>query len=155
MPNLSELLEVATEAAWAARPPHARRTSTLRSRSSSRPTRARSRRRTARPSRSAARSSAGHFPTHGILGEEFGETAGNGSDPLDSSIRSTARRRSCAGSRLYGTLVGVEVDGDPKVGVIYLPALDEMVTGAEGMPALWNGRPVHVSPTARALRSAR
>ena len=64
-----------------------------------------------------------HFPTHGIVGEEHGETKGTVPirwivDPIDGT------KTFVRGVPLYGTLVGVEVEGDPKVGVIYLPALD-------------------------------
>jgi histidinol phosphatase-like enzyme (inositol monophosphatase family) len=88
------------------------------------------------------------FPGHGILGEEEGESAGTAPyrwiiDPLDGT-RSFVR-----GVPLYGTLVGVEVRGEPVVGVIYLPALDEIVAAARGEGCAWNGRPCRVSPRAR------
>ena len=66
------------------------------------------------------------FPTHAILGEEEGETPGAADtrwiiDPLDGT------RTFVRGVPLYGTLVGVEVAGEPIVGVIHLPALGETV----------------------------
>jgi len=143
MPNLSELLEVATEAAWAAgRHTLAYFNTTVAIE--------------IKPDKSPVTQAdkeaeqicrtiiAKHFPDHGILGEEGGESKGTVPirwivDPIDGTI-SFVR-----GVPLYGTLVAVEVEGEPKVGVIYLPALDEMVTGAAGMQALWNGRPCHVS----------
>jgi len=84
------------------------------------------------------------FPDHAILGEEDGETAGAAPvrwivDPLDGT------RTFVRGVPLYGTLVGVEVRGEPVVGVVYLPALDEMVAAARGMGCTWNGRPCRVS----------
>ena len=84
------------------------------------------------------------FPDHGILGEEAGETAGAAPyrwilDPLDGT-RTFAR-----GVPLYGTLVGVEVRGEPVAGVIYLPALEETVAAARGEGCRWNGRPCGVS----------
>ena len=71
------------------------------------------------------------FPDHAILGEEEGETTGSAPvrwiiDPLDGT------RTFVRGVPLYGTLVGVEVRGEPVVGVIYLPALDEMLAAARG-----------------------
>jgi histidinol-phosphatase len=86
------------------------------------------------------------FPDHGILGEEEGETRAGAShrwiiDPLDGT-RSFVR-----GVPLYGTLVGVEVRGDAVVGVIHLPALDEMVAAARGEGCTWNGRPCRVATT--------
>ena len=50
---------------------------------------------------------------------------------------------------LYSTLVGLEQDGRPVVGVVYLPALDELAAAASGLGARWNGRPCRVSRTPR------
>ena len=91
---------------------------------------------------------AGAFPTHGILGEEEGETPGTAPyrwivDPLDGT------RTFVRGVPLYGTLVGVEVRDEPVVGALYLPALDEMIAAARGEGCTWNGRPCRVSATAR------
>ena len=88
------------------------------------------------------------FPTHGILGEEDGETAGSAPyrwiiDPLDGT-RSFVR-----GVPLFGTLVGLEVRGEPAVGVIHLPALDETIAAAHGEGCTWNGRPCRVSAVDR------
>ena len=88
------------------------------------------------------------FPSHGILGEEEGETAGSAPyrwivDPLDGT------RTFVRGVPLYGTLVGLEVRGEPSVGVVYLPALDELVAAGRGLGCTWNGRPCRVSTTAR------
>jgi len=84
------------------------------------------------------------FPEHAILGEEEGESGGRGPyrwiiDPLDGT------RTFVRGVPLYGTLVGVEVRDEPVVGVIYMPALDEMVAAACGEGCTWNGRPCRVS----------
>src|SRR5262245_12600052 len=87
------------------------------------------------------------FPDHAVLGEEDGETAGTAPvrwivDPLDGT------RTFVRGVPLYGTLIGVEVRGELSVGVVYLPALDEMVAAARGLGCTWNGRPCRVSATA-------
>jgi histidinol-phosphatase len=87
------------------------------------------------------------FPDHAILGEEGGETAGPAPvrwivDPLDGT------RTFVHGVPLYGTLIGVEVEGEPAVGAVYLPALDEMVAAARGLGCTWNGRPCRVSTIA-------
>jgi histidinol-phosphatase len=84
------------------------------------------------------------FPTHTILGEESGEQRGDPAyrwivDPIDGT-KSFVR-----GVPLYGTLVGVEVRGEPAVGVVFMPALDEMVAAATGHGCTWNGRPARVS----------
>jgi histidinol phosphatase-like enzyme (inositol monophosphatase family) len=88
------------------------------------------------------------FPDHGILGEEEGETPGAAPvrwivDPLDGT------RTFVRGVPLFGTLVGVEVRGEPAVGVIYLPALDEMIAAARGEGCTWNGRACRVSARTR------
>lgn len=85
------------------------------------------------------------YPGHAIVGEEFGETAGQGQsfrwiiDPIDGT-KSFMR-----GVPLYGVLIGLEVDGVIRVGASYFPALDEMLCGADGLGAWWNGRRAHVS----------
>jgi histidinol-phosphatase len=89
----------------------------------------------------------GAYPGHAILGEEAGEEAGTEPvrwivDPIDGT------RTFIHGVPLYGTLVGVEVTGEPVAGVIYLPALDEMVAAARGLGCAWNGRPCRVSECA-------
>ena len=88
------------------------------------------------------------FPTHAILGEEEGETAGTAPcrwiiDPLDGT------RTFVRGVPLYGTLVGVEVEGEPVVGVVHLPALGETVAAARGEGCTWNGRPCRDSAVDR------
>jgi histidinol phosphatase-like enzyme (inositol monophosphatase family) len=84
------------------------------------------------------------FPKHGILGEEFGETNSDSSirwilDPIDGT-RSFVR-----GVPLYGVLIGIEVEGEPAVGVAHFPALGETVGAAAGQGCLWNGRLARVS----------
>ena len=87
------------------------------------------------------------FPDHTILGEEEGETIGKNPDyrwivdPIDGT------KSFIAGVPLYGTLIGVEVRGEPAVGVLYLPALGEMICAANGLGCFWNNRPVRVSET--------
>ena len=77
-----------------------------------------------------------HRPDDGILGEEFGEKPGSNGhlwilDPIDGT-KSFVR-----GVPLYGTLVGVEIDGLMQVGVAYFPALREMMFAAHGLGATW------------------
>jgi histidinol-phosphatase len=84
------------------------------------------------------------FPDHSILGEEEGATTGSAPyrwicDPIDGT------KAFVAGVPLYGVLIGVEREGVPVVGVIYLPPLGDMVSAATGMGAYWNGRPCKVS----------
>jgi histidinol-phosphatase len=90
----------------------------------------------------------GAYPDHAILGEEEGASRSGAAvrwiiDPLDGT------RTFVRGVPLYGTLVGVEVRGEPVVGVIHMPALDELVAAARGLGCTWNGRPCRVSAVAR------
>ncbi len=142
-PSLRHLLEVAVDAAWAA----GRRTLAyfntgveVERKADRSPVTAAD-----RESEAIIRRIVGDaFPDHAILGEEGGETPGRAPyrwivDPLDGT-RSFVR-----GVPLYGVLVGVEIRGEPSVGVIYHPALDEMVSAAAGLGCTWNGRPCRVS----------
>jgi len=84
------------------------------------------------------------FPTHGILGEEFGETNAGAAirwvlDPIDGT------KAFVRGLPTYSVLIGVEIDNKPRAGAAYLPAMDEMVTAAEGLGATVNGRPCKTS----------
>ncbi len=84
------------------------------------------------------------FPGHAILGEEFGET-GAGSDvrwildPIDGT-KSFIR-----GVPLYGVLIGIELEGEPVVGVAHFPATRETVVAGRGFGARYNGNPCAVS----------
>jgi histidinol-phosphatase len=85
-----------------------------------------------------------YYPRHSQVGEEWGESAGDPDykwivDPIDGT------KTFIHGVPLYGVLIGVEVKGIASVGVIYLPALDEMVSAARGLGCTWNGRSAHVS----------
>jgi len=46
---------------------------------------------------------------------------------------------------MYGVLIGLELDGQPVLGVANFPALGEIVYAARGLGCYWNGRRVHVS----------
>src|SRR5947208_12106036 len=54
---------------------------------------------------------------------------------------------------MYGVLIGVEVQGEASVGVVYLPATDEMVAAADGLGCTWNGRRARVSTVDRLDRA--
>jgi histidinol phosphatase-like enzyme (inositol monophosphatase family) len=96
------------------------------------------------------------FPDDAILGEEEAERPGTSGrrwiiDPLDGTY-SFVR-----GVPLYGVLIGVEIDDDPAVGVVNLPAIGELVHAARGLGCFLNGKPAQVSKTAsidRALLAA-
>jgi histidinol phosphatase-like enzyme (inositol monophosphatase family) len=90
-----------------------------------------------------------YFPDHAILGEEQGATAGADADyrwyidPIDGT------KSFIHGVPMYGVLVAVEVRGRSSVGVVYLPATDEMVAAADGLGCTWNGRTARVSTLSR------
>ena len=86
-------------------------------------------------------------PSHGILGEEFGEAPGDGRhrwilDPIDGT------KSFIHHVPLFGTLVALERDGVPVVGVIACHAVGETASAATGLGAHLNGEPCHVSTTA-------
>lgn len=88
------------------------------------------------------------FPDHTITGEERADRRGNDDytwiiDPIDGT------KSFIHGVPLYGVLIGCLVRGTPSVGVIYLPALDEMIDAAEGMGCRWNGRTARCSDVRR------
>jgi len=93
------------------------------------------------------------YPSHAIVGEEFGvkETQGASMrwfiDPIDGT-KSFIR-----GVPLYAVLLGLEIEGKPLVGAAYFPALDEMIAGASGLGAWWNGRRARVSECDRLDRA--
>lgn len=87
------------------------------------------------------------FHGDAIIGEEGGESAGTSGrrwiiDPIDGTYSFVH------GVPFYGVLLGVEVEGDPAVGVVNIPALGEMVYAARGLGCYWNGERAQVSQTA-------
>ena len=89
------------------------------------------------------------FPNHAIVGEEYGATESKGTshrwfiDPIDGT-RSFVR-----GVPFYAVLIGLEIEGENKVGVAHFPAMGEMVAAAEGEGCWWNGRATRVSDISR------
>jgi len=146
MPALADLLAVATEAAWVG----GRRTLAYFNTGTAGTEYKADETPVTRADREAERLIRGvigrAFPDHAIVGEEEGATAGSAPyrwivDPLDGT------KTFVRGVPLYGTLIAVESAGEPVVGVVYLPALDEMVAAAKGLGCTWNGRPCRVSAT--------
>ena len=84
------------------------------------------------------------FPGDGIVGEEFGKNAGSTGinwiiDPIDGT------KSFVQGVPLYGVLIAMEDPDGVQVGVVYLPALDEMVWAGRGEGCWWNGQRSQVS----------
>ena len=88
-----------------------------------------------------------HRPDDGWLGEEFGAEDGSSGyrwiiDPIDGTIAFIH------GVPLFGTLLAVQKDGEMLLGLINMPALQEMIIGVKGSGTFHNGRPCRVSQTA-------
>ena len=76
------------------------------------------------------------FPHDGIFGEEFGESPGTNGyrwilDPIDGT------KAFVAGVPLFGTMLGLERDGECVLGVVRFPALDEVVWARRGGGTWW------------------
>ncbi|MCC6381940.1 MAG: histidinol phosphate phosphatase [Dehalococcoidia bacterium] len=85
-------------------------------------------------------------PDFGVLGEEFGATAGTSArrwvlDPIDGT------KSFIHHVPLFGTLVALEEDGEPVIGVIACHAVGETAWAAHGCGAFLNGVPARVSAT--------
>jgi histidinol phosphatase-like enzyme (inositol monophosphatase family) len=88
------------------------------------------------------------YPFHSILGEEAGEKERETDyrwiiDPIDGT-QSFIR-----GVPLYTVLIALEVKGEPLIGVIHNPPLQETVAGATGVGCYYNGAPCQVSSTSK------
>ncbi len=86
------------------------------------------------------------FPEDAILGEEQGERGGSSGrrwivDPIDGTYSFVH------GVPFYGVLIGLEINQAPVVGVINIPALDEIVYAARGLGCYLNGEKTRVSQT--------
>lgn len=94
-----------------------------------------------------------HYPSHEILGEEFGASVPQDAthrwviDPIDGTKAFTR------GIPLYAVLIGLEIEGNVEVGVTYFPALREMVAAATGEGCWWNGRRTRVSDVSDLARA--
>jgi len=86
------------------------------------------------------------FPQDGILGEEEDEKPGTSQrrwiiDPVDGTYSFVH------GVPLFAVLIGLEISGESVLGVINLPAINEMVYAARGLGCFWNDGPARVSAT--------
>lgn len=76
------------------------------------------------------------FPNDAIVGEEYGTTSGTSGwtwylDPIDGT------QAFVRGVPLFGTLIGAEYHGESRIGVIFLPALGEIVYASKGEGCFW------------------
>lgn len=95
-----------------------------------------------------------HFPEDAIVGEEGGaqkKSAATGTwyiDPIDGT------KSFICGVPFYAVLLAYEIAGEVVLGVINLPALNEMIWATKGSGCFWNGRRARVS-TINEMRDAR
>ncbi len=86
-----------------------------------------------------------YFPTHAILGEEFGSVGKQDArhiwiiDPIDGT------RSFVHGVPIYAVLIGLEIDGQVEVGVAHFPAINETISAATKEGCYWNNRRTRVS----------
>jgi len=78
-----------------------------------------------------------NFSDDAVLGEEFGEQTGTSGyrwilDPLDGT------KSFIHGVPLFGTLIGIEHEGEMVIGVCHFPVLKETAWGATGLGAWWS-----------------
>ena len=84
------------------------------------------------------------FPQDGIHGEEYGREVGESGrtwviDPIDGT------RSFIYGVPLYGLLMALLEENEPILGILYLPALGDLLAARRGGGAWCNGKQVRVS----------
>lgn len=88
-----------------------------------------------------------HFPEHTYLGEESGFHQASQQDfcwvidPLDGTTNFAH------GVPFFAVSVSLLIEGQPQVGVTYLPVADELFRAASGQGATLNRQPIHVAQT--------
>ena len=88
-----------------------------------------------------------NFPSHGIIGEEFGSERAGAEfvwvlDPIDGT------KSFITGVPLWGTLIALLHRGQPVLGCIHQPVLGQLVVG-DGVTTTLNGRPVRTRAITR------
>lgn len=85
------------------------------------------------------------YPEHAFLGEETGASGPSEAglrwvvDPIDGT------RAFIRGIPTWSILVGLEAEGEPALGLAYMPADDDLFVAVRGRGAFCNGRPLRVS----------
>ena len=85
-----------------------------------------------------------HYPTHAIVGEEYGSSSASSSlcwyiDPIDGT------QSFVHGIPLYTILIALFDGSQPQLGLIYNPVLQEMVIAITGAGCFYNGQRCQVS----------
>ena len=86
------------------------------------------------------------FPQDGFVAEEAGEHRSNASriwfiDPLDGTVNFAHA------FPFFAVSIGLQVNGDAVLGVVFNPYMDEFFEAAKGSGAFFNGKAIHVSST--------
>ena len=92
------------------------------------------------------------YPNHDFLGEESGASEGKSEfrwviDPIDGTTNFTH------GLPIFCVSIGLEVKGEPALGVIYDPNRDELFTAERGKGAYLNKKRLRVSKTGKLIES--
>jgi histidinol-phosphatase len=93
-------------------------------------------------------------PGYAVLGEEYGEQADAAArarwiiDPIDGT------KRFMRGIPVFATLLALELDGEPVVGVVSAAALGRRWWAARGSGSFANGKPIRVSSHVQRLADA-
>ena len=87
------------------------------------------------------------FPSHGIIGEEFGNSNPKAEwtwvlDPIDGT------KSFASACPLFGTLIALQYQGRPVLGVIHQPILRQLMVG-DGQDTRMNGQSVRCRRTSR------
>ncbi|HET9910387.1 MAG TPA: inositol monophosphatase family protein [Anaerolineales bacterium] len=94
------------------------------------------------------------YPTHAIVGEEFGESPsprgrgarGEGGNPFRWIIDPIDGTKSfMKGVPFYSVLLALEIEGVSRVGAVCFPALNETLCAADGLGCWWNDKQTRVS----------
>jgi histidinol-phosphatase len=84
------------------------------------------------------------FPDYGFVGEEFGERPGARArwivDPIDGT------KNFIRGIPYFATLIGLEEEGEVTAGVVYAPAVDDLLYAGKGQGAFDRDGRLRVSP---------
>jgi inositol-phosphate phosphatase/L-galactose 1-phosphate phosphatase/histidinol-phosphatase len=93
------------------------------------------------------------FPEHGFYGEETGQTQTDAEwvwvvDPIDGTTSFST------GKPTFGTLISLAYKGEPVLGLVDLPALNDRWLGVKGRTTLYNGQPVSANENAREIGQA-
>jgi myo-inositol-1(or 4)-monophosphatase len=87
------------------------------------------------------------WPDHGIIGEEYGVKEGTSEwtwvlDPIDGTVSFMH------GVPLFGVLIALTMEGEPHLGIMHFPALQETLWAVKGGGCYYKGRRAQVRPCA-------